>query len=750
MIVRTKEQLKNLVALIKPELTLAYDLETSGLSPRKNLITDVAIAGPNWAADIIMREWINGELVTSLSEADVLPVIELLKHKRLIMHNAAFDTIFTIEKFNIRLNKALYADTMVLQHVLNENLFNYGLKELGARYFGSDVLQEKADMLASIKANSGTEKQFYKADSEMRAKYAAQDVRLTFDLWRKLDAQLDSQGLRKFFYNDESMPLLKYVLIDAEQKGIPLDIPLLEQTKAEIAVDVAALERSIQEQIEPLLEGFKTWLLDYKYAFKLTGQFKERLATKIAPPGWPRSDSGSYSFNKAEIAKAIKKGRLEPNTDLERYANGLDRVPSELQKTIQWELATEESGGYLFNIESTDHLKRLFFGSSTTNSVLNETPLSKTPTGAPQVDDDFLAAMAAKYKWASDLQTYRSLRKIESTYVLRFLEGQENGIFYPRFMQHRTVTGRLSGDTQQLPRPLEEGEGPEIIRKYSNRIRRFFISGPGHTFADLDYDSQEVKVFAHVSGEQKIKDIFARGDDFYSAVAIDTEGLEGYSANKADERYLGKIAKLIRQRAKAYALGLAFNMSPYKLKFELKCSEQEAIALYNKYFAAYPALKAWLEASKQQALTKGFVRSETGRYRRFEGLVANYNKYGPALFNGLELWQQYHESPKTYEYVKKVAGICKNHLNASANFQIQSLGASITSRAAIKTMKEYERLNMKSYVCNLVHDQVTVRAPNEELQQALDILEHCMETAYEISVPLTAPQSSGINFAESK
>jgi DNA polymerase I-like protein with 3'-5' exonuclease and polymerase domains len=750
MIIRDVASINALISKLKSELYLAFDLETSGVNDRHDSITDIAIAGATWEANVVMQEFNGSELINVLTIKQCAPLINALKIKRLIMHNAPFDFKFITRKFGVHLYKALYADTMTLQHLLNENLFNYGLKELGTLYFGPGATSEKADMLASIKANGGTEKQFYKANSDLRALYAMKDVRLTYDLWKRLDAQLDGQGLRKFYYDLETVPLAKHVLIPAELKGIPVDVDFLQQSQTEISLDVKTLEAKIQQAIEPLLDGFKDWLLNYKYAFQLNGPFLQALAAKIAPPNWPRTDSGSYSFNKAEITKAIKKNLISAGSDLELYATGKKRVPSEIQKTLQWELATRESDTYLFNIESTDHLKRLFFGTSTTESALKETPLSITEHGAPQVDDDFLEAMAKKYDWAKDLQTYRSLRKIESTYIERFLTEQEGGIFYPRFMQHRAVTGRLSGDTQQLPRPLEPGEAPDVVIKYNNRIRRFFISGPDHTFADLDYDSQEVKVFAHVSGEQKIKDIFARGDDFYSAVCIDTEGLTGYSADKKAPNYLGKAAKGKRQAAKAYALGLAFNMSPYKLKYELNCSEEQAKELYNKYFAAYPALKNWLENSKAFALKNGYIKNEAGRYRRFDGLVSNYAKFGPALLDGLELWKKYNDNPGMYAYVKKVAGVCKNHLNAAANFQIQSLAASITSRAAIKAAKEYEAKGMQSYICNLVHDEIVVRSPNSELKQSLEILQRCMETAYEISVPLTAPQSSGKNFAESK
>jgi DNA polymerase I-like protein with 3'-5' exonuclease and polymerase domains len=750
LIVRSLSGLEDLIKLVYNQSILAFDIETTGLSHRKHTITDIAIACESFAANVVMQEFTNGCLVNVLTMEQVRPLIELLCTKKLIMHNASFDCKFIISHFNIPINKALYADTVTLQHLLDENLFNYGLKELGAKYFGSSVLNEKEDMLASIKANGGLEKEFYKADSNIRALYAIQDVKLTYKLFLKLDPQLDEQGLRNFYYEDETMPLLKNVLINAEMKGVPVDVLALEEAKKQIEVDIKNLKTSIHEQIEPLLDGFKTWLINYKYPFKLSGPFLQKLASKIAPPNWPLSDSGNYSFSKVEIKKAIKKGLIPENTLLERYSTGLDRIPNELQLELQWELVKEDSEDYLFNIESLDHLKRLFFTSNTCTSALNETPLSTTAKGAPQVDDEFLELMAKKYTWAKDLQTFRSLRKIESTYIERFLNEQENGVFYPRFMQHRAVTGRLSGDTQQLPRPLEEGQAPEVVRKYNNKIRTFFISGPDHTFADIDYESQEIFVFAHVSGEQRIKDIFHRGDDFYSTVCIETEGLKDYSANKKAPNYLGKQAKHKRQTAKAYALGLAFNMSPYKLKFELNCSEEAAKVLYDNYFRAYPDLKKWLDDSKLFALKNGYIKTQAGRVRRFEGLKENYAKYGPVLFDGLALWKAYNESPGFYEHMKRVSGICKNHLNAAANFQIQSLAASITSRAAVKTALEYEKENMKSYICNLVHDEIIVLAPDNELEKALNILQKCMETAYPLSVPLAAPQSSGKNWLESK
>ncbi len=140
--------------------------------------------------------------------------------------------------------------------------------------------------------------------------------------------------------------------------------------------------------------------------------------------------------------------------------------------------------------------------------------------------------MANKYKWASLLRDYNKLNKIKGTYIDRILDNQENGIFYPSFQQHKTVSGRYGSDLQQLPRPLEENQASEVVRKYNNEIRKLFIAGENYVFIDSDYESLEPHVFAHVSGDERLKDIFRSGCDFYSTIAIATEKLDGVSAVK--------------------------------------------------------------------------------------------------------------------------------------------------------------------------------------------------------------------------
>jgi len=117
----------------------------------------------------------------------------------------------------------------------------------------------------------------------------------------------------------------------------------------------------------------------------------------------------------------------------------------------------------MFNLQSNHHLKKLFF------ETLNETSVSKTPTGQPQVNDEFMELMAEKHEWAKLLIEYNKLTKIKGTYIERLLDKADNGRFYPSFKQHGTISGRYSSDLQQVPRPLEDSQSTPLVRKYNNQ-----------------------------------------------------------------------------------------------------------------------------------------------------------------------------------------------------------------------------------------------------------------------------------------
>jgi DNA polymerase-1 len=240
-----------------------------------------------------------------------------------------------------------------------------------------------------------------------------------------------------------------------------------------------------------------------------------------------------------------------------------------------------------------------------------------------------------------------------------------------------------------------------------------------------------------------MQEIFQRGLDFYSHIAIMTERLQGVSADKKAPNYLGKVNKSKRQNAKPYALGIPYGMSGYKLKFELNIEQEEADQLVANYLAAFPDLASWMQQCHAECYTKGYVTVETGRKRRFPLAIKIYNKYGEAILNDLTLWKKYHDEPGVYTEAKKARRQFKNFLNNSVNVKIQGLAASLINRACIQTARKFRDEGLQSFICLQVHDEIVSYGPTHESLRVGQIMQEVMENNYQISVPLKAePQSS--------
>ncbi len=501
--------------------------------------------------------------------------------------------------------------------------------------------------------------------------------------------------------------------------------------------------------------------MNKNYPFELNARFKQKLGEFIAPELWPRLESGKLSFNAADLKRAkeltkteIKKGVSRPllqESDFENYISGKIRMPSELVYKVQRALMEEDGVKHIFNLSSKDHLKRLFFGTSTVESVLKEIPISTTDKGSPQVDDEFLSAMALKYDWVKKLQRLNSLNKIKSTYVDRFLEEQENGIFYPSFYQHRTTSGRYSGDFQQLPRIKNEEEEPdEVVREFTSRIRNFFIAGVGKKFVDADYSSLEVVVFADDAEDEPLLNIIKNKEDFYSRLAILVYDLPEYSADKSSPIFLKKHRPEIRQAAKAFALGIRYGLGEYKLHKDLNITQQEAKRIVDSYFSSFPKLKSRMDDLQDSARRLGYVKSKAGRIRHLPEIPKIIDKWGECILNGLDLWKEWNEYPEQYEAAKRDARVLNNLLNNALNFPIQSFAASIVNRASIRLSKQFRKDGINAYIAANVHDEILVRCDENCVDIVKQYMREYMENTTTLLVPLEAEPIVGDRYGEVK
>lgn len=668
---------------------IAVDIETDGLNPRKNKIIGFSFSDEKQSQYIEHLRWngIDFDIITSISTCAT--ILDQLVCRDLIFHNAAFDCQFIKNYFGVDLLPSLHTDTMLMAHIINENEQSYGLKELSAKYLGADSKEEQTVLKTHLKDIGAGPKEFFKAAPDIIAKYAKKDVELTLSLYNYLLPKLENNLLY-----DEIMPLYKKVVIPMQARGVAVDIAKIDKYLTEICIDMDIIRKNIMAEISPHLEKFFIVYYPKNYPLKTRGK----------------------------VADKVKSG-------LELF---------EAQKAV-----AIESGDIGFNILSKHHLSELFF------DILHERPLSHTDKGRPQVNDEFLESMAEKYSWAKQLTLYNKLNKIKSTYYERFLDEAEDGIFYPAYYLHRTVSGRMSGDFQQLPRPLEHGES--ILLKYNNVIREFFIARPGCIIVDDDYDSLEPRCFAAEAGDKELIELFERGYDFYSTIGIIALNLSHkYSADKKAENYLGKLAKDIRQSSKAFSLGIRYGMDAYKLHKDLNIPKSQAETIIKGYFDGFPKLTVGMKKCKINMLTKGQVETRFGRIRHQSHIPIIYRKYGPTILDALELWKEFNESPAQYKQAKIDYKEIRHAINNSLNHGIQGLAGHILNRAAVAIADKFKELNLDAYIIACIHDEIVVECAEEQKDIVANIIKDLMENTTKIEVPLRAEPSFGYNLKESK
>ena len=371
--------------------------------------------------------------------------------------------------------------------------------------------------------------------------------------------------------------------------------------------------------------------------------------------------------------------------------------------------------------------------------------------------------LAKKYPWAENLRVYNKLLKIKSTYVDRFRDRQEDGRYYFYFKQNGTVSGRYGSDAQQLPKPLEEGEDAPVIMKYVNIVRAFLTAGNGRKVIDADYESLEPHCFASVTGDKKLQEIFNNGWDFYSTVAIQTEKLEGVSADKKADNYLKKLDPVKRNKAKAYSLGIAYGMEAYALKMSLGVDQKTAETLVKGYLDGFPQLKEWRERSREEVKAYGQIKNYVGRVRHLPKVQKLYNKFQDRMMDWR--FRKELETKVPPKYIRKDGEVVKtisprdqvtqayrdyrNGLNNCLNFQLQSLAAAVVNRAALQINRKAIELGLDAKVQAQVHDQLIINCDEKDVDMFAPYVQEIMENTTKLpGVTLKAPPEISNNWRD--
>lgn len=749
------DKLKDLIEHIKSCEIIAFDTETNSLNPRKGKIIGFSVSGEvgkgYYMPTMIFKDEelqeaiIEGKLAHDLAKK----TISLLIGKKLIMHNASFDVKFVKCFYGVDLLSSLYVDTILLVHTVKEEGAGFmggsafGLKDIAKmiqKDIGLDVEkaanEEQVALKESIKRNGGQitreNYEIWKADLELLSEYASADTDLTLRVYNHFIKILKNENLEKFFFEDEVMPLYKEVTIPMEQVGIKLDMELIKSSRTKIMEKLKEYAELVTKELlkNPDVRAWVVYKAQDAYPPNNKGTFAQELIKEMNFELEQSARTGKYSVTKSALMRL-------PECSAKHFllhgdAAVLDR---DISMKISMRLWREDNDGAYFNIQSKDQLGEIAF------AVLGIKPLSNTKTGKPQFDDDTVQSIAGKYEWAKRLRIYNRLLKIKSTYMDRFLDAQEDGRYYFYYKQHGTVSGRYGSDAQQLPRPKEEGDDEPIVIEYNNLIRAFFIHEEGNVFIDDDYSSLEPSVFAHVSGDDELMDIFRNNWDFYSTIAIKTEKYIDYSPDKKADNFLRKHLPKVRNKAKAYALGIPYGMGAYALGMNLGISTKEAKVLIDGYLNGFPELKKWMLRSKEFVKQHGYIKTQVGRIRHLPKVKAIYDKIGDDLLD----WNIKKEMERQYgvDQIKNLSRDYINGLNNGCNVQIQGLAASIVNRAALAINRRFKQSGINGWVCAQIHDQLVIEVEYSKAQEACRIVQDCMENTTKLNVPLYAiPQIS--------
>lgn len=730
---------------------VAYDTETTGLNVRKEKVIGFSFSGKTGEGYYFpLFFWDEGLYQHPFHQFDrAAKLLNVLKNKKLIMHNASFDVRVTLNFLKVNLLSSLHADTQLMEHTLNEE-GPFALKEICIRKATELELdsqdfanQEQLELKDSVIRNGGKwidkQKDIYMGDLDIISKYACADVDLTLRLFQHNEQLLIKENLHDFFYNQEVMPLQKYVTIRMEHRGVHIDLPRLEELYREISNDIVEYEKEVVEALyaTPAWSDYVQTKLE-EYPVSCKGSFAQELC-KYVELDLPTGANGKFLINKKTVESL-------PDSCWKKFL--LTNDAHYLGQSSIWNircnlLKKDNETEYLINIQSKTQIGDLVF------NYMGIEPLTKTAKGSPQFNEDFVESISKDHPWAEKLRVYNKLNKIKSSYYERFLENHENGVYYPSFKQHGTTSGRYSSDFQQLPRPKDEDSVEhELVKKYNDSIRELVIPPPGYKFIDDDYESLEPRCFADDAGDEALIRIFTDNLDMYSVVAIMAEDIKDASADKKAPNFLKKKYPNVRQNAKAYALGIRYGMKEFKLAKSLDISEEKAADIIKNYFKAFPGLKAKMDKYLHEVKTTGKVTSKFGRVRHLPRAKEIYQRFGDGILDFRNLKKISMKTGVAMDELRLIRKEYNNLLNNALNFPIQSAATSIVNRAAVAMTKKFIENKIDAWVSLQIHDQLVATCKEEVCEDGKQVVQYAMEQTNLLAMPLIAKPEVASNLRE--
>jgi DNA polymerase-1 len=379
--------------------------------------------------------------------------------------------------------------------------------------------------------------------------------------------------------------------------------------------------------------------------------------------------------------------------DRERLRAQSREFARQLQELL---LQAHREAGHEFNIESPKQLQQILF------ERLQLPVRRKTPTGQPSTAEDVLEELAESYPLPRLVLEYRALAKLKSTYTDKLPEqvNERTGRIHTNYAQAVAATGRLSSVDPNLQNiPIRRPEG--------RRIRQAFVAPEGWVLLAADYSQIELRIMAHLSGDESLRAAFAEDRDVHQATAAEVFGVE-----------LAGVTPDQRRTAKVINFGLIYGMSPFGLARNLGIERSAAQQYVERYFQRYPGVKRFMDDTRVAARELGYVETVFGR-----------RLYLPEIRSGNTQLRQYAE-------------------RSAINAPMQGTAADIIKRAMIAVDAWCRRADSPARLIMQVHDELVLEVRAERIEEVTRAVRERMVGAATLSVPLRVDAGTGANWDE--
>jgi DNA polymerase-1 len=366
------------------------------------------------------------------------------------------------------------------------------------------------------------------------------------------------------------------------------------------------------------------------------------------------------------------------------------------EKLMLIEAQAFEAAEQPFNLNSPKQIQEILF------DKLGLPVKKKTPSGAPSTDEEVLQELALDYPLPKILLEHRGIAKLKSTYTdkLPKMVNARTGRVHTSYSQAVAVTGRLASSDPNLQNiPVRTAEG--------RRIREAFIAPANSRIVSADYSQIELRIMAHLSGDEGLLRAFANGEDIHRATAAEVFGAA-----------LDEVTSEQRRYAKVINFGLIYGMSAYGLASQLNIENSAAKQYIDRYFARYPGVKRYMDDTREQAKRFGYVETWFGR-----------RLWLPEINGANGMRRQAAE-------------------RAAINAPMQGTAADLIKLAMVKVQDWLEQEKLQAKLIMQVHDELVLEVPLEELALVKEKVRELMCNVAELKVPLEVGMGEGANWDE--